>query len=393
MSSNINQLSYDEPLKRTLARVYGKDLDKILEVLTKPSNRYYIRVNMLRTSPATVIESLRSRGIEVYRDEELPEAIYMPVKGPYNVELKDKVVVVNKYAAESVYMGSHLYVPGIVKCPSNVRQGDDVTIVAENGVIVGEGRILIDCRDVIKMRYGLAVEVTRSVYKIPPIKDLPEYKEGWIYPQSLPAMYATRVLDPKPYELIVDVCAAPGGKTGHAVELSKGGAHVIAFDHSRKRLRDMIIELDRLGHTQFVEIWRADSRYLHIDFSWVKADKVIIDPPCSALGVRPKIFDVKTYKEILNVVKYQIQFLRSATKILKKGGILIYSTCTMTLEENEELIEAFLEEERCLEPQPVEVSRGSRGFRGSRYGDMYLRFHPHIHDTSGYFIAKLAKKC
>lgn len=386
-------LLYDEELRKSLTRVYGDKLDILLRSLTTPGGRYYLRVNTLKTSADDVIDRLRLRGLQAFRDEELEEAIYIFVKGPNRIDLEGKVVVADRYAAESVFMGSHLYAPGVLSCSEDIEKGDTVTVVAENGVVVGKGVAAMDCRDMLKKCRGLAVEITQSVYTVPSIRSLPEYLEGLIYPQSLPAMYVARVLDPKPGELIVDTCAAPGGKTGHIVELTKGRAHVIAFDHSEKKLRNMVWELDRLGHTPFVEVWKADSRYLHIDFSWIKADKVVVDPPCTALGVRPKLFDRKTYRDVLNASAYQIQFLRSAAKILKKGGVLVYSTCTITVEENEEVVEKFLEEEKCFEPIPIKISRSSRGVSFSKHGYAYARFEPHIHDTPGYFIAKLEKTC
>lgn len=386
-------LFYDELLKKALLSIFGDSVHMLLRSLAVPGKRYYLRVNTLKTSAEAVMDRLRSRGIDVYRDEDLEEAVYIPVRGPYKIELNNKVVVANRYAAESVYMGSHLYAPGVARCSDDIERGDSVTIVAENGLAVGSGRAVVSCREMLSRGRGLVVEVAESVYRVPPIKSLPEYSEGLIYPQSLPAMYVSRVLNPARGELIVDTCAAPGGKTGHMVELAKGAVTVVAFDHSAKKIEAMMSELDRLGHSPFVEVWRADSRYLHIDFSWIRADKIVVDPPCTALGVRPKLFDNKTFRDVLNAANYQIQFLRSATKILKKGGILVYSTCTITFEENEEVVERFIEEERCLEPVPIDIDRGSRGVSRARYGYAYVRFHPHEHDVPGYFIAKLEKRC
>ncbi|MEM0371390.1 MAG: RsmB/NOP family class I SAM-dependent RNA methyltransferase [Ignisphaera sp.] len=386
-------LLYDELLIKTLSKVFRDKLEEFLNSLTSPGKRYYVRVNTLKTSPEHVVESLRSRGVEVYRDEDLYEAIYFPIKGPYKVAPRDKVVVIDKYAAESVYMGSHLYGPGVITCSRDIERGDTVAIVSENNVVVGEGIAMMSCREMLMKRKGIAVQVTASVYRVPSIRSFPEYEKGMIYPQSLAAMYVAHIVDPRPRELILDVCAAPGGKTSHIVELSRGRVHVIALDHSAKRLENMKLEMDRLGCTPFIEIWRSDSRYVHIDFGGMKVDKIVVDPPCSALGVRPKIYDIKSYRDVVAAAKYQIQFLRSATKLLKRGGVVVYSTCTVTLEENEEIIEKILSEDRCLEPVPIDVKRGSRGYRGSVYGDAFLRFYPHEHDTTGYFIAKLVKRC
>jgi len=387
-------LHYDAELLRALERVYGKEVANFLNSITSPGSRLYVRVNVLRTSTGIVIDRLRERGVEVYADEELEEALYFPVKGPFKVELLDKKIVVDKRAAESIYMGANVYAPGIVEC-RDVRKGDEVTVLAEDGTPVANAVAVVDCEEVLKasVRRGVVAETVNPVYRAPKIKELPEYREGLIYPQSLAAMYVTHVLSPRPGELVVDTCAAPGGKTTHIIEYSRGKAYVIAFDHSQRKLSELMSNLERLGEECFAEVWRADSRYLHIDFPWIKADKVVVDPPCTALGVRPKILDFKRYRDVRNAAKYQVQFLRSAFHILKPGGVLVYSTCTVTVEENEEVVENFVEEVKCAEIVGIDISRGARGVSGYRYSNAFIRFHPHIHNTSGYFIAKLLKKC
>ncbi len=388
----LNMFVYDEGVISALKRVYGDFYRDFLEAIAKPSSRFYLRVNTLKTSVGEVVDRLRSRGIDVHVDEEISEAIYIPIQGPYKVVLHDKKVIVDKYAAESVYLGSHLYVPGVIRCSNNIEKGDEVSIVSENGVVVGEGIAMLSCSEMLKRKKGIAITIVRSVYRAPSVRELPEYRDGLIYPQSLPAMYVSRVVDPKPGEIIIDMCAAPGGKTSHMVELSRGKAYIFAFDHSRKRINEMKNTLDRLGYRQLVEIWRADSRYLHIDFPWIKADKILIDPPCSALGVRPKIYDRKSYSDIVSASRYQIQFLVAASKIVKIGGVIVYSTCTVTVEENEDVIERFINENRCFEVIDTGISRGSRGVFGNNK-ELYTRFHPQMHDTTGYFIAKIKRRC
>ena len=387
-------LDYDTGVLEAIKRVYGDLYVAFLDAITKPSRRMYVRVNRLRADVGEVIDSIRSRGIQVFHDEELEEAVYFPIEGPYSIELDDydRVIVADKYAAEAVYLGSNLYIPGVVRCPSTVRSGDEVTITTPHGLPIARGIAAVSCSEVKRLRRGIAVEVVRSVYRAPKVVELPEYRAGLIYPQSLAAMYVVRALEPRPGDLIVDSCAAPGGKTGHVVEYSMGKAFVIAFDHSKRRLEEMKREFERLGHTPFVEAWRADSRYLHIDFSWIRADKIIIDPPCTSLGVRPKLYDFKRYSDVISASRYQIQFLKSASKILKVGGVIIYSTCTITMEENEEVVESVISDDKCLRVVDTEIRRGSRGV-STQYSHSYTRFHPHIHDTTGYFIAKLMKVC
>ncbi len=387
----MGQLDYDVRLLESLRRVYGENVSLFLEGVKTPGRRLYVRVNTLKIEPGELLSRLKDRGIEAYPDEELPEAIYFKVDGPFKVNPRDKVVVASKEAAEAVALGADLYAPGILKCYYNVRRGDEVAIVTKSGIQVGEGVVVRDCHEAIKKKRGLVVRTTKSLYRTVGIRELPEFSEGLIYPQSLPAMYVSRQLDLKPGELVVDLCASPGGKTSHIVELSGGRVTVVAFDRSRGKVDRMKEELSRLGHLPYVEVWVSDSRYVYEDFPWLRPDKVVVDPPCSALGVRPKIEDHKTLEEVLALKKYQLQFMRAAYRLVKPGGTIVYSTCTVTVEENEEVIEQVLEESRCLDVSEVNIKRASKGVYGFQK-DYLARFHPHIHDTPGYFIAKLHKR-
>ncbi len=383
---------YDAALLEALRRVYGSELPLFLSAIERPSRRLYVRVNTLRIDPGSLLDSLRSRGIRVYRDEELPEALYFPVDGPYQVKDVGLRVVADKHASESVMLGANLYAPGIEDCDPEIKPGAVVSVVSPRGDVVAEGVAKMSCWDMKKRRRGLAVEVHRSIYRAPRLRELPEFSAGYFYPQSLPAMYTTYTLDPQPGEIVVDMCAAPGGKTGHIVEYARGLAYVIAFDHSQKKVKEMQREMERLGHLFAVEIWRTDSRYIDVDYPWLRPHRVLVDPPCTALGVRPKLYDRKSYRDVLASASYQKQFLRVATRIVKVGGVIVYSTCTVTIEENEEVIEDLIRGDPCLEVVDTGIRRGSRGVYGE-FKDLYTRFHPHVHDVTGYFIAKIVRKC
>ncbi|RLG77171.1 MAG: 16S rRNA methyltransferase, partial [Thermoprotei archaeon] len=338
-----------------------------------------------------LLDRLRSRGFQVYQDEVFEEALYFVVEGPYTVREYGKEVIADKEAAESVMLGADLYAPGVAKCDDTIEPGDEILIRSPVLLPIARGIARMSCRKALKLRRGLFVEVTEAVFSAPKLRELPEFREGLFYPQSLPAIATTRVLDPQPGETIADMCAAPGGKTGHIVELVRGNARIYAFDHSKRKIAKMKAELARLGHTKYVNLAQADSRYLHVDYPSLKADKVLLDPPCTALGVRPKVVDEKSFEDVINAAAYQEQFLRTASRILKRGGVLVYSTCTVTHEENELLIERVATR-YCLELVDTELVLGSRGSLGT-YRELYTRFHPHIHDAPGYFIAKMVKKC
>lgn len=381
-------IDYDEELISTLSKVYGDDLYKFLDSLKRPPSRYYVRVNTLRTPTDELIRRLRVRGIEVYKDEYLDEAIYFPVRHNPNIPSVSNYVIADKKASESVILGSDLYIPGVLG--GKFRKGSEVNILTPYGDVIAYGIAIVDSEDIKKGSKGVAVKTIKSLYEVIKVRELPEYSEGLIYPQSLPSILVSRLLNPQANEVIVDMCAAPGGKTGHLVELSKGKAVVYAFDHSVRKVEDMIKELSRLGHLSSVKVFKADSRYLHTDFPWLLADKVLIDPPCSTLGVIPKVFDVKRYKDIITLSKYQFQFISEAVRIVRKGGLITYSTCTVTLEENEENIRRAIKELGLEVVEPY-IKVGTRGLVDELWGEYLLRFHPHIHGTPGYFIALLKK--
>jgi len=383
---------YDDALFEALERVYGEDLDSFLDAVSRPGSRLYFRVNTLRIDPGELIDSLRARGLDVRRDEELPEALYVPVQGPFEIERLELCVLVDKRAAESILLGANLYAPGVRWCDPRIRRGDEVSILGPGGILVANGIAAMSCEEMLRSRHGLAVEVVRSRYRAPCLRSLPEFEKGLIYPQSLPAIYVSRILDPQPNDLVVDMCAAPGGKTGHIVELSRGRATIYAFDHSKSKIEELRNEMRRLGHLDLVHVERRDSRYLHLDLPTLRPTKVLVDPPCTALGVRPKVLDVKTWRDVVSSARYQVQFLWTALRIARVGARIVYSTCTVTVEENELLVELIAEKCRCVEIEKIEVRRFSRGVWGA-HSDSYVRVHPHLHDATGYFIASLRKIC
>ncbi len=334
-----------------LEEVYGSYLNDFLESLKRPNPRLYLRVNTLKVSREELLERLP----QFMPDEDFPEAIYVPVEGPKKLEMRESYVVVDKRTAESVMLGANVYRPGVKKV---VGKGREVSVVSENGVLVGEG-VLVNSLT------GLVVEVTNSLYSSVKVGELKEVREGLAYSQGKASMHVARILDPRPGETVVDMTAAPGGKLTHVYQLEPR-VRLIGLDHTERKVERMRRLLQLMGVK--AELYVKDSRYAK-DLGLRDVDKVIIDPPCSALGVRPKVYDKKTRRDIMVLHSYQKQFLNSAYEILKKGGVVVYSTCTVTTWENEKVID-------------------HPGFEV----EFTLRLHPHLHGTTGFFIAKLIKK-
>ena len=345
------RLDYDDFVLEDLRKVYGSYLNEFLNSLLVPNSRLYVRVNTLKTTVENILKTLDF----LKQDEDFSEALYVKLKGPNKIEEHDTKVIVDKRTAESVMTGADVYRPGVKKI---IGKGKEVNVVSENGVVVGEGELV--------NKGNLVVKVTNPLYQAYKFADLPQVKEGEIILQGKASMYVAYVLDPKPNELIIDMTAYPGGKLTHIYQLEPK-SKVIGFDHSKKKVQELKERLKKLGMK--IDVYTADSRYLYEDFGIKDVDKVIIDPPCSNLGVRPKVYDKKTKKDIMNYYNYQKQFLNAAYKILKKGGVVVYSTCTVTTWENEKVVE----------DDRFEIEE-------------IIRFHPNVHDMTGFFIAKLIKR-
>ena len=394
VSSKVKALSktfgFSPEVVTKIVDIYGLwRTERILSSLKKPGKRYFLRVNTLKASRDEAKTRLEEEGITAHVFPYLKDTLYISVKGPFEVRVLEKKVVADKAAAESVYMGANLYAPGVITA-KRVKAGDRVTVVDPRGFPVAEGIAEIDGDEMESIPKGLAVRTIRSVYKVPSIRELKVYREGLIYDQSLPSILAVHILSPKEWWRVVDMCAAPGGKATHAAQLMNDKGEVLAIDRSREKVKKIEENKNRLG-IRSIKTFIRDSRYLDLEEEFHNVDAVILDPPCSSLGVRPKLYYERGLEDIKSLSKYQRQFLSVASKIVKKGGFVLYSTCTLTLEENEANMwwaYKFLR----LKPIAQGLFLGTRGFSmGSLEGYLFQRFDPHLHDTPGFFISLLVK--
>ncbi|MEB2836755.1 MAG: RsmB/NOP family class I SAM-dependent RNA methyltransferase [Desulfurococcales archaeon] len=381
-------LDYDAGLMERLEPLHGGPgvLCRELRALLGPPPRLYVRVNTVKVRVEDYLRLLRETGLRFERDPDIPEAIWHPVEGPFEVPVYDLKIVVDKRAAESVMMGSDLYVPGILWAPKSLRRGSRVTVVAENGVAVGSGVSLVSFEDLKALRRGLAVRITEPRYRAPRVTELPGYADGLIYGQSLPSMAAVRLLDPKPGEVIVDLTAAPGGKVGYAAQLAGPRARVIAVDRKSKKA-SLRATLSRLG-LGWVEVVAGDSRRLPGPLSGLtgRVDAVIVDPPCTNIGVRPKVYDRRRLRDSISASRYQRGFIRAAAKLLQRGGRILYSVCTLTWDEGPRNALWAIEELGLSEADPPAWLT-----RRAMREEVGVSFRPSIHGTPGFYIALLQK--
>ena len=376
-----------EIVARWLER-YGRRTENILAVLRTPPRKFSIRVNLLKSVPEDVANFLERNGYRIELHGDLNEVIFLRIEGPFDLPEVEKTVVADKKAAESVLMGAHLFAPGVLQA-KGVRKGDEVAVVDEYGQIVGVGIAMMDGVEMVKVGRGVAVKITRSLFRVPSLRGSEIFEKGLVYPQSFPAIVAGRVLEPEPGDFVVDMCAAPGGKASHIAQLMNNCGKILAVDRSETKIRGLEENLARLG-VKIVSTYVGDARELPIKFPSLKADKVLLDPPCSALGVRPKLYETRSVRDILALSAYQRSFLRAAVKILKKGGVLVYSTCTLTPEENELNIK-YAVEGLGLELEEQKYFYGCKGEKFISQYDLVQRFYPDLNDTPGFFIARFRK--
>ncbi len=176
----------------------------------------------------------------------------------------------------------------------------------------------------------------------PPLSGLPSFKSGLFYVQDPSTLLAVHKLNPQPGETILDLCAAPGGKTTYIAQLMRNEGRVIAHDVSQDRLKLLKENCGRLG-ADCVEPVLPDA----LESRPAIFDRVLVDAPCSNTGVMRRRVDLRwriRLEELPRLQTQQLELLRSAAARLKQGGTLVYSTCSLELEENENVMQQFLRE-------------------------------------------------
>lgn len=383
-------MELDKPVLSSIAKIYGSFTHALLKRLVEPPRRLYLRVNTLRICREELLSRLRDRGVDAKPDPHVEEAIYVELEGPFEIPRLDKVIYVDRNTAESVMTGSNLYRPGILKF-SSFMEGEEVSVISPTGESIAIVKTVVSSNQILSMTKGLVGVNKISRYKAPPLRELPEFEQGMFYPQSLPAMIATKILNPTPKEFVIDLNAAPGGKSSHVIQLTRSSAMLVSIDRNVKKCLRMKEVLDRLFTGYNINIVGMDSRYVDRDLHNLqgRVDKVIVDPPCSALGVRPKSILSITFDEIIDLREYQYQFLKVASRIVKKDGLILYCTCTITFDENEYNVSRAVDE---LGLEPIDIVQPPYSEKIQYRGIVVYRYSPLTHDMPGFFISLLKKK-
>ena len=242
-------------------------------------------------------------------------------------------------------------------------------------------------------------KVGLKIYSSPvPIGATPEYLAGHYMLQSASSFLPVLALEPQPGEKVLDMCACPGGKTTYIAQLMKNQGIVIANDMKKERIKSLFFNIHRMGIKNCI-ITNYDGRKFPKFYN--SFDRVLLDAPCSGLGVIAKDQSVKvnrTYKEILDNSRVQKELILAAIDScnVKGSGIIVYSTCSIAVEENEWVVDYALKYRyvKCIEVGFEVGESGLSSFREKRFHPSVKncrRIYPHVHNMDGFFVAKLKK--
>jgi 16S rRNA (cytosine967-C5)-methyltransferase len=224
------------------------------------------------------------------------------------------------------------------------------------------------------------------------ITDIDEFIQGHFTIQDESSMLVAQIANPKEDSVILDLCSAPGGKATHLAQIMNNKGRIICWDIYEHKLELVRENASRLG-INIIETKLQDAQVLDESMIGI-ADICIVDAPCSGLGIirrRPEIKWNRKEEDIEDLVKIQKNILNNASKYVKPGGLIIYSTCTIEENENMNTIEEFLNKNKDFTLSPFDqLISFDENMSSSKEG--YIQMFPNIHGTDGFFISRIKKK-
>ncbi len=229
------------------------------------------------------------------------------------------------------------------------------------------------------------IRLTESI----PLVKLPGYNEGDWYVQGEAAMLVSRIVDPQPGETIVDIGAAPGGKSTHLAALMGNVGRIVAMDSHEGRLEVLAENVKRLKVTIVEPLVKDGTIPLG-----EPVDRTLVDAPCSGFGVMYRKADLRWRskpEEVEALPKLQRQLLDAAAQDVKAGGVLVYATCTVNRAENEEVVRGFLRDHPEFKPSDLRGYLPEAWRQDAEDGGSMIQLMPHRHEVEGFFVARLER--
>ncbi|XP_037939833.1 tRNA (cytosine(72)-C(5))-methyltransferase NSUN6 [Teleopsis dalmanni] len=411
-------------------------LNELLPWLCEAPTVTTYRVNLLKTTVESFTNIVQQKLKEKYTEEpkvfqipELPEMVCISkVEEPIHEDIERKEVIVDTSCASAVLRGAHIYAPGVLAMESGTKVQEEVSVYADLTGVCKRGtsirlnmphKLFIGIGVTRMQRYqlynqnaameGIAIEMKSTISGVPTIGNL---SSELALLQNLPSIVCVRVLDPQPDEVILDMCAAPGNKTTHIVEMMKDTGIVVALDKTIDKIRHIDDKI-KTNNIQSVRTFAFDatksfndkqettSRELLIPpFAANTFDRILLDGPCSSLGNRPTLASKLTTRMLASYPNIQRKLFENAVPLLKPNGVLVYSTCTITEDENECIVAWALKKFPQLRLVDAVPRFGGFGLPNLGLTEQQCscvqRFgHTNISsknaDTIGFFIAKFVK--
>ncbi len=253
---------------------------------------------------------------------------------------------------------------------------------------VEEVMAALQLKGVLVRRVTHLPQALRLIGSTGPIQNLPGFSEGWWTVQDSSAQMVSYLLAPQPGEVVIDACAAPGGKTTHIAELMGDKGKIFALDRTSSRLRKLKENAQRLN-LQSIQIYTGDSR----NFPQFEntADRVLLDAPCSGLGTLHRHADARwrqTPESVRELSVLQKELLAHTSNFVNINGVLVYATCTLHPAENENVIESFLTSYPNWKIEPPRVDSPV-----ARYctPQGWIKVLPQQQEMDGFFMVRLRK--
>ncbi|KAG3108032.1 hypothetical protein PI124_g8104 [Phytophthora idaei] len=462
-------VSFPDEVEQELGAAYGEPhWTNIKRALARPPAFTAVRVNTLKLSRDEALQALKPhldrfntqlasldasrQPIEAFVHASLPDVLMIPSSPSgqatveYNPELKS--IVVDRLCGEAVLRGSDIFARGVMSASACINAEDEVNVFVDldhnhtrgSDFAAHNGRKLLIACGVTKMarteifRAVRGLAVTQLVRVCPDAPPMNGVLRGHIYVQNLPCSVVAHVLDPQVGDVILDMCAAPGGKTSHVATLMRNKGTLVACDRSKRKALELRTLCEDL-HLECVEPLKMDSTHALLPKDKVDAapqdsgytsvaqvlarakqstpsqarllqvkgffpetfDRILLDPPCSALGLRPRLLHAGDADNLAEYTNMQRNFLWVAAFLLKPGGTLVYSTCTINPKENEQMVHHALQNYPLKLVSQGDAHIGDRGLLGQGLSDeeasLVQRFDPANTelDTMGFFCAKFIK--
>lgn len=337
------------------------------------------KINGLAGFVNGVLRNIDRAGKDIVLPNEKENPVeFLSIKYSYQEWIIKKMLMQMTYDEVKAMCESNSIPPRVSICVNTIKTSREQLkdILEKEGMIVECGKI---------------TENSLYIGKTGNIADSDAFKKGLFHIMDESSMCAIDTLEPSENDIIIDLCASPAGKTFYSSYLTNANAEIIARDIHPHKIELMEVSKSRLGLYNVVTQLKDATIFYEEDEE--TADKLIVDAPCSGFGIVRKKPDIKYNKQeddIKELVNLQREILKNSYRYLKKGGILLYSTCTIFDEENIENVLWFCENYNF---ELVSInSENIKNIDSKSAEKGYLNIYPNMFNTDGFFIAKLRRK-